>query len=86
MDEALEGVRVLSVSEHRDELHVDVYGGPSHACASVRFTLPDGRARRRARAQLREWARQQSPLTLLRDGTSVTLRGSLPGSRRAEPA
>ena len=71
--EVVHGVVALHAATVGDELHVDLYGGHSPVCASVRFTFADARHRRAMQRRLQRWTRAATPLTLVRIGRSVTL-------------
>lgn len=69
-------VLVHSVGCHGTTIDVDIYGGPSNVCGSVRFSFPDARERIRSRRLLQEWSRRQVPLTLISRGATVTLQNT----------
>lgn len=69
-------VLVHAVTCHGTTIDVDLYGGPSNVCGSVRFSFPDARERIRSRRLLQEWSRRQLPLTLISRGSTVTLQNT----------
>ncbi|MGH9213691.1 MAG: hypothetical protein ACRD2C_23900 [Acidimicrobiales bacterium] len=52
---------------------VDLYGGSSNACGTVRFLLSDQAGRDAAIRVLDRWRQQETPLTLVARGTTVAL-------------
>ena len=71
--ELLQDVMVFEVAEHGDDVHVDIYGGDEHVCASIRFTFIDAGDRRRHMRTLRYWQRNRVPLTFVARGSTVAL-------------
>ena len=66
-------LRVLGAKLSGDDLLIDLYGGPSNACGSVRFTFDDD-AQRTARLSLvRGWAEDQRPVALVTDDATIVL-------------
>jgi hypothetical protein len=52
---------------------VDLYGGLSNACGTVRLVLPDEDRRAEAVRVLERWRRHETPITLVASGTTVAL-------------
>ena len=71
--ETVRGVVALGANVVGDELHVDLYGGVPALCASVRYSVPEGRRRRAMNQRVQRWVRAATPLTLILSGTTVTL-------------
>jgi hypothetical protein len=71
--EVVHGVVALGAAVVGQELHVDLYGGTPALCASVRYSVPEGRRRRAMSQRVQRWARAGTPLTLTLAGTTVTL-------------
>ena len=69
----MQGVVALGADVVGQELHVDLYGGTPALCASVRYSVPDGRWRRAMNQRVQRWVRAGTPLTLILAGTTVTL-------------
>lgn len=67
------GVVALGANVVGQELHVDLYGGTPALCASVRYSVPEGRRRRAMHQRVQRWVRAGTPLTLTLAGTTVTL-------------
>lgn len=73
MIDVQQGVVVLDVSEDGDHVHVDVYGGAQNVCGTIRFRFPDERDRVRKVASLRRWQQSGTLLTLVANGSTITL-------------
>jgi hypothetical protein len=71
--EVVHGVVALGADVVGQELHVDLYGGTPALCASVRYSVPDGRRRRAMHRRVQRWVRAGAPLTLTLAGATVTL-------------
>jgi len=71
--EVLQGVLVHGVAVEGTDLLVDIYGSESNVCGSVRFTFAEARRRRAMADLLRRWARESTPVTFIRTGTSIAL-------------
>lgn len=71
--EVLQGVLVHGVAVAGADLLVDIYGSESNVCGSVRFTFAEVRKRRAMAALLQRWARESTPVTFIRTGSSVAL-------------
>lgn len=66
-------LHVLSVSTDGTDLVIDLYGGPSNACGSVRFTFNDP-ANLPARLELvQAWAAEDRALALLTGDDQIVL-------------
>ncbi|MFN0025697.1 MAG: hypothetical protein ACKV2O_00735 [Acidimicrobiales bacterium] len=74
MIEIVQGVVVFAVTvAPRGVVDVDLVGGPSNVCGSVRFLFNDRREQRTKVQQLRHWQRRRTPLTFVSNGHTVTL-------------
>jgi len=71
--EVLQGVLVLDVAVEGADVLVDVYGSTSHVCGSVRFTFENAKRRRTMADLLRRWAREGTPVTYIRTGSTIAL-------------
>ena len=71
--EVVHDVVALGAAVVGQELHVDLYGGTPALCASVRYSVPEGRRRRAMHQRVQRWARAGTPLTLTLAGSTVTL-------------
>ncbi len=70
----MQGVVVLAVTvSQRGVVDVDLVGGLSNVCGSVRFLFSDRREQRIKVQQLRQWQRRHTPLTFVSNGQTVTL-------------
>lgn len=71
--EVIAGLLVHSATSDGQYLHVDVYGGAENVCGSIRFTCPD-RAERASRLRvLQRWARNNTTVTYVATGSTITL-------------
>jgi len=68
--EILQDLRVFSCEADGPDLVVNLYGGKTCACGTVRWER--GMARSRLR-QLRRWRDEGTPVTYVRRGANVTL-------------
>lgn len=75
--EVFQDVVVFGVAAHGPTLLVDVYGGASNLCGSVRLVIPDPESRRSALRLLRRWCRRGTPLSLITRGPAVVLQNDL---------
>ncbi|HEY8545159.1 MAG TPA: hypothetical protein VIL36_08930 [Acidimicrobiales bacterium] len=71
--EVLQDVLVLGVGVDGSTVLVDVYGSPANACGVMRVTISDTQAREEAVALVERWGRDDTPLTLIVQGTRVAL-------------
>ena len=71
--ELLQDVLVRGAVAHGATVVIDVYGSPANVCGTVRIELPDPARRRTAVAQLRQWSRRDTPLTLIVHDAAVVL-------------
>lgn len=71
--DVVQGVVALRADVVGSELHIDLYGGLPALCASVRYSVPEGRRRRAMNQRVQRWVRAGTPLTLILAGTTVTL-------------
>lgn len=71
--EVAHDVRVFSVSVEGAEVHVDIYGGADNVCGSVRFTFENPVVRRRQVERLRAWQEQDTALTFVAEGSTISL-------------
>ena len=71
--ELLQDVIVFDVAERGDDVHVDIYGGDEHVCASIRFTFNDALDRKKHLRTLRYWQRNRVALTFVARGSTVAL-------------
>lgn len=69
----VQDVAVFGVSVDGSEVHVGVYGGPDHVCASVTFDFPEPFEREANASRLRRWERAGTPLSLCVTGETVRL-------------
>jgi len=63
----------MDVAIQGDDIHVSIYGGPRNVCGSVRFNFPDPTTREHQAQLLRQWQREEFPVTLLSAGKRLTL-------------
>lgn len=74
MIQIVQGVVVFAVTvSPRGVVDVDLIGGRSNVCGSVRFLFDDRREQRSNVQQLRHWQRSHTPLTFVSNGQTVTL-------------
>lgn len=92
MDERIELVQDVvvfdvGVDPHRSAVLVDLYGGESNACGTVRLLLPDVDRRDDAVRLLDRWRRHETPVTLVASGATVALQNdrSLFGAELGPP-
>jgi hypothetical protein len=52
---------------------VDVYGSPANACGVMRVVIPDGEKREEAIELVQQWGRDDTPLSLIVQGSRVAL-------------
>jgi len=71
--EILQEVRVLGVTVEGADVLVDVYGGRSTVCASIRFTFADRQRRHQAVDLLRRWQGEETALTFSSTADTITL-------------
>jgi hypothetical protein len=73
--ELMQDVVVLDVGVdlHQSVVLVDLYGGASNACGTVRLQLPDDERRAEAVRVLDRWRLHETPITLISSGTTVAL-------------
>lgn len=75
--EILQEVRVYGVTVEGADVHVDVYGGRAITCAGIRFTFADESRRRAAVELIRRWQRDETALTFVAAGDSISLQNDL---------
>jgi hypothetical protein len=66
-------LRVLGAKLSGDDLLIDLYGGPSNACGSVRFTFDDSEQRVQRLNLVRGWCDDQRPVALVTDDSTIVL-------------
>ncbi|MEY2398804.1 MAG: hypothetical protein QOJ00_1978 [Actinomycetota bacterium] len=71
--EIIAGLLVHSVTAEGRYLHVDVYGGEDNVCGSIRFTCAKRNERASRLKVLERWARNDTPVTYVATGTTITL-------------
>lgn len=71
--ELLQDISVFNVAVDDTDVLVDLYGGPSNACGSVRFRFTDMGRQVAAVWALERWERESTPLTLVTSGQRVSL-------------
>ena len=71
--EVLQGVLVFDVTVEGDTVNVDIYGSTSHVCGSLRYTIERPSERREKVKLLRQWSRDETPVTMVTAGPSITL-------------
>lgn len=69
----LQDLRVFAAVVRDDEIHVSLYGGRHNICGSVRFTFTDPRERRRQQVRLERWIRDDTQVSLLAYGQTLSL-------------
>jgi hypothetical protein len=75
--EVFQDVMVFGVATHGPAVLVDVYGGESNLCGSVRLVITDPEHRRSTLRQLERWCRRGTPLSLIAQGAAVALQNDL---------
>lgn len=71
--EIIQGVLVFDVVEDGNDLHVDIYGGASNVCGTVRFTFLDPAERTSMKSVLARWQRDSTPVTFVSSDTTIAL-------------
>lgn len=71
--EVLQDVLVLGVGVEGSTVLVDVYGSAANACGVMRVTIVGEQAREEAVELVQRWAREDTPLSLIVQGTRVAL-------------
>lgn len=66
-------LRVLSVEQSGNHLVIDLYGGPSNACGSVRFTFTSDEELLARLELVRSWRAEQRPVALVTDDSQIVL-------------
>jgi hypothetical protein len=66
-------LRVLDARQDGNDLLVDVYGGPTNACRSVRLVYRELRSLRAALLVVRRWRDRGQPVALVIDETKTVL-------------
>jgi hypothetical protein len=69
-------IRILDVAIDPDDKAVvllDVYGSARNVCGTIEYRFPDARTRNRQVAVLRAWAHRDTPVTMVTNGTVITL-------------
>lgn len=71
--EVLQDVIVFGVDVDGAAVLVDVYGGRSNLCGSVRFHMPEPERRDTAVGLIERWCRRSTPLTLIVRGRGSSI-------------
>lgn len=71
--EVLQDVLVLGVAVEGTTVTVDVYGSSANACGVMRVTITGEQAREEAIELVERWGRDDTPLSLIVQGTRVAL-------------
>jgi hypothetical protein len=71
--EVLQDVLVLGVGVEGTTVTVDVYGSAANACGVMRVSIVEEQAREEAVELLLRWGREDTPLSLIVQGTRVAL-------------
>jgi hypothetical protein len=66
-------LRVLSADQSGDDLVIDLYGGPSNACGSVRFTFTSTDELVARLELVRSWCAEQRSVALVTDDSQIVL-------------
>lgn len=66
-------LRVLGATPDGSDLVIDLYGGPSNACGSVRFTFDSQAALLNRWLQVQTWAAVNRPMALIEDDGQIVL-------------
>jgi cell wall assembly regulator SMI1 len=66
-------LRVLNAEQSGDDLVIDLYGGPSNACGSVRFTFTSDEELEARLALVRSWCDDQRSVALVTDDSQIVL-------------
>jgi|tagenome__1003787_1003787.scaffolds.fasta_scaffold19303931_2 hypothetical protein len=66
-------LRVLNAEQAGDDLVIDLYGGPSNACGSVRFTFTSNDELEARLALVRSWCSDQRSVALVTDDAQIVL-------------
>jgi hypothetical protein len=71
--EVLQDVLVLGVGVEGSTVLVDVYGSAANACGVMRVTIVGEQAREEAIELVQRWGREDTPLSLIVQGSRVAL-------------
>ena len=71
--ELLQDVRVCGVRVEGMDVHVDIYGGASNVCGTIRFSFDDEADVRAQATLLRRWERDATELAFLAQGSNISL-------------
>ena len=74
--EVLQDVLVLGVGVDGTTVLVDVYGSPANACGVMRVTITEEHKREEAVELVQRWGREDTPLSLIVQGTRVALQNA----------
>jgi hypothetical protein len=66
-------LRVLNAEQNGDDLVIDLYGGPSNACGSVRFTFTSDDELQARMELVRNWCAEQRSVALVTDDAQIVL-------------
>ena len=66
-------LRVLNAEQAGDDLVIDLYGGPSNACGSVRFTFTSTEELEARLTLVRSWCSDQRSVALVTDDAQIVL-------------
>jgi hypothetical protein len=66
-------LRVLNAAQSGDDLVIDLYGGPSNACGSVRFTFTSNEELEARLALVLSWCNDQRSVALVTDDSQIVL-------------
>jgi hypothetical protein len=66
-------LRVLHAERSGDDLVIDLYGGPSNACGSVRFTFTSDDELQARLKLVRSWCSDQRSVALVTDDAQIVL-------------
>jgi hypothetical protein len=66
-------LRVLNAEQAGDDLVIDLYGGPSNACGSVRFTFTSNDELEARLTLVRGWCSDQRSVALVTDDSQIVL-------------
>jgi len=79
-------LRVLNAEQSGDDLVIDLYGGPSNACGSVRFTFTSNDELKARLDLVRNWCMDQRSVALVTDDAQIVLIDERRLSEHAEPS
>jgi hypothetical protein len=66
-------LRVLSAEQSGDDLVIDLYGGPSNACGSVRFTFTSNEELAARLDLVKSWCDDGRSVALVTDDAQIVL-------------